>query len=109
MNLIWQQNADHMPLESSDLFYKIDRQDTDLKIYPDETESAVDYDAFRWPIDDREIIRTDRDYFNHFKLMKTNYLRLAEKVDMTRSVMERSYNQAKSVEALMRYVIIHYE
>lgn len=109
MNQVWQQSSSDIHLEDNEIFYKIDKQETDTNLYPGDVERPADYKAYRWPIDDREIIKSDRDYFSHFKTIKTSYLRLSEKVAMTKSVMEKSYNQARSMEALMRYAIMHYE
>lgn len=60
-------------------------------------------------VSDTNIMKTDRDYYAYFMEAKVSYLRLAEKVDVAKRLMEKAYNQSRSMEALMKHSIYLYE
>lgn len=97
------------PREEHDKFYDIDRMLFESKVFGGVNETEADPDAYRIKIDDEEILKTDHDYFEHFRNCKTAFLKLSEKVSITKHTMEKTYNQSRAMEAMMRYTITHYE
>ena len=81
----------------------------DQKLYGGNHEYEIDLDDYRVRLEDPDVIKTDADFYQHFRSCKSTYLKLNEKVSITKNMMERTYNQARGMEAMMRHAIIHYE
>lgn len=95
--------------EESDQFNDIDKMIFDQKLYGGVNEYELDLDDYRVKLEDQEILKTDKDFFQHFRSCKSTYLKLNEKTSITKSMMERTYSQARAMEAMMRHAIVHYE
>lgn len=81
----------------------------DQKLYGGLYEYEADLDDYRIKIEDEEILKTDTDFFQHFRSCKGAYLKLNEKVAISKTLMEKAYTQARAMEAMMRHAIVHYE
>lgn len=89
-------------------FYDVDKLIMDQKLFGGNYEHEADPEEFRVKIEP-DIIKADKEFFAQFKSAKTNYLRLNEKISCMKGLMERSHNQAKSMESLIRYIVQSYE
>lgn len=107
-NKIWASQPD-IEREESDKFNDVDRMIYDQKIFGGVFEYELDVDDYRVRLEDEEILKTDRDFFQHFRGCKSSFLKLSEKVNITKGLMEKTYSQARAMEAMMRHAIVHYE
>lgn len=89
-------------------FYEVDKMIFDQKLFSGHYEYEADPDEYEGQIS-AEFFQTDREFFEHFRNCKALYLKLSQKVDITNSVMDKSYNQVHSIESLMRFLILNYE
>jgi len=105
---IFDQSKVELPEEERDKFYDVDKILIDQKLFG----GVFEYEADTSDIPPRinpEIAKTDKEFFAHFRSCKGLYLKTNEKVQLFKNLMEKSYNQVRAMEALIRHAIICYD
>ena len=90
-------------------FYEIDKMIFDQKLFGGVYEYEADPDEMKASKIDPSIFKTDKEYFQYFRNNKSAYIKLKEKINMVRLLIDRSLSQAKSMFALMKFSISQYE